>query len=106
MKMLDSPECQWIFQGNWIEDGDLGKGWSIFVYRTLELKFEHLTSASAVYRLGPKRTRDSESVVGGTFIILSRWNVAMLYFTTPKTESCTQTLVRLPSFLLFCPFRS
>lgn len=67
MKMLDSPECQWIFQGNWIEDGDLGKGWSIyFVYRTLELKFEHLASASAVYRLGLKRTRDSELVVGGT----------------------------------------
>ena len=26
MKALDSPECQWIFQGNWIEGGDLGKG--------------------------------------------------------------------------------
>ena len=50
--MVDSPECQWIFQGNWIEDGDLGKGWSIyFVYRTLELRFEHLTSASTVYSL-------------------------------------------------------
>src|SRR5260221_362391 len=35
--------------------------------------------------------------------VKSRWNVAMLPFTTPQTESCIPTLVRISSCLPFRP---